>query len=234
VIPQALRDGRCDNIEYQMRTRDGRVLDVLLSAVWIYEPDGRPLHSLAVVQDVTEKKHLLARSHYAEHDPLTGLPNRVLLQDRLERSCAQHQRHGTRFAVGFLDLDHFKQINDTLGHEAGDLLLKEVAQRLAGTLRASDTVCRLAGDEFVLLFDDVGANGELQALTRKVLDQVAQPCRLGPGPQAPLVDVSASMGVAIFPEHGEDPETLLAHADQAMYAAKRAGRSQVGFYRPRA
>jgi len=232
VIPQAKRNGRCDNIEYQMRTRDGRVLDVLLSAIWLYDKDGQPLHSLAVLQDVTEKKRLQALSYYAAHDPLTGLPNRVLLQDRLERSCVQHARHGTRFAIGFLDLDRFKAVNDTYGHDAGDLLLKRVARRLLAALRASDTVCRLAGDEFVLLFADVEHSDDLAPLVQKILASVAQPYRLGDGPESPVVSVAASMGLALFPEHGQDPQTLMGHADKAMYAVKRSGRGRYEFYRP--
>jgi diguanylate cyclase (GGDEF)-like protein/PAS domain S-box-containing protein len=233
VIPQAKRNGRCDNVDYQMRARDGRVLDVLLSAVWLYDKEGQPLSSLAVLQDVTEKKRLQALSYYAAHDPLTGLPNRVLLQDRLERSCVQHTRHGTRFAIGFLDLDHFKDVNDTYGHDAGDLLLKRVARRLLTALRASDTVCRLAGDEFVLLFADVEQTADLHALVQKILASLAQPFRLGEDPQAPVVSVAASMGLALCPEHGTDPQTLLAHADQAMYSAKRGGRGRSEFYRPK-
>jgi len=232
VIPQAKRNGRCDNIEYQMRARDGRVLDVLLSAIWLYDKDGQPLHSLAVLQDVTEKKRLQALSYYAAHDALTGLPNRVLLQDRLERSCVQHARHGTRFAIGFLDLDHFKAVNDTHGHDAGDLLLKRVARRLLAALRASDTVCRLAGDEFILLFADVEHSEDLPPLVQKILASLAQPYRLGDGPASPVVSVAASMGLALFPEHGQDPRTLMSHADKAMYAAKRDGRGGYAFYQP--
>lgn len=232
VIPQAMRKGRCDDIEYRMVCRSGEVLDVQLSAIWVYDAEGQALYSLAAVQDVTEKKRLAALSHFAAHDPLTGLPNRMLLQDRLERSCAQHARHGSRFAVGFLDLDHFKEINDTHGHEAGDALLQIVARRLQAALRASDTVCRLAGDEFVLLFSDIEATEDLGAIAHKLLERVAQPCRIGPAHDAPLVDVGASMGVAVFPEHGQDPHTLLQHADQAMYVAKRGGRKRCAFYQP--
>jgi diguanylate cyclase (GGDEF)-like protein len=144
----------------------------------------------------------------------------------------RHARHGTRFAVGFLDLDHFKGVNDRHGHEAGDRLLIEVAHRLQDALRASDTVCRLAGDEFVLLFADIEQTGELEVLAAKVMASVARPCRLGEGEEAPVVDVAASMGVAVFPDDGRDPQTLLAHADQAMYVAKHGGRNRCEFYQP--
>jgi diguanylate cyclase (GGDEF)-like protein/PAS domain S-box-containing protein len=230
VLPQFKRDGHCEDIAYKFLTRDGQVIDVLLSAVLERGADGQPVRSLAVLQDVTEKRRLVARSHYAEHDPLTGLPNRVLMQDRLERSCARHIRQGGSFAVGFLDLDHFKEINDTLGHDAGDALLIEVAARLQSALRASDTVCRLGGDEFVLLISAVEDVSELMALGRKTLSQVAQPCRLGSGSDASVVNIEASMGLAIFPQHGQDPASLLLHADQAMYRAKRAGRNRCQVY----
>ncbi|WP_138514389.1 sensor domain-containing diguanylate cyclase [Rhodoferax bucti] len=231
VIPMAVRNGRCDNIEYQLRKKDGSVCDVLLSAIWEYDSQHQPVRSLAVLQDVTEKKRLEARSHFAEHDALTGLPNRVLLQDRLKMLCAQHSRHSGVFAVGFLDLDHFKEVNDSYGHDAGDLLLKAVAQRLQSSLRASDTVCRLGGDEFVMIFSAVEGHEELHAVAGKLMAAINQPCTLGSGPDAPVVEVSGSLGMAVFPAHGNDPQTLLMHADQAMYAAKRSGRNRCEFYR---
>jgi diguanylate cyclase (GGDEF)-like protein len=187
---------------------------------------------LAVVEDVTEKKRLAALSHFAEHDALTGLPNRVLLQDRLERTCVHHTRYGGQFALAFLDLDHFKAINDTHGHDAGDALLKAVARRLQDSLRASDTVCRLGGDEFVLLLADLNGVAQAQAIAQKVLGHVTQPCLLGQGDEAVEVDVGCSMGLAIFPQHGQDPAALLLHADQAMYTAKRSGRNRWVVYAP--
>jgi len=231
VIPAAARDGRCDNIEYQLCRRDGTLCDVILSAIWEYDEAHQPVRSLAVLQDVTEKKRLEARSHFAEHDALTGLPNRVLLQDRLKMLCAHYSRHKGVFAIGFLDLDHFKEVNDNYGHESGDLLLKEVARRLQGTLRAADTVCRLGGDEFVMIFSAVEGRTELQALAAKLMAAIAAPCILGEGPDAPVVQVSGSLGMALFPEHGSEPQLLLTHADQAMYAAKRSGRNRCEFYR---
>ena len=231
VIPAAVRDGRCDNIDYQLCRRDGTLCDVILSAIWEYDEAHQPVRSLAVLQDVTEKKRLEARSHFAEHDALTGLPNRVLLQDRLKMLCAHYSRHKGVFAVGFLDLDHFKEVNDNHGHDAGDLLLKEVARRLLGSLRAADTVCRLGGDEFVMIFSAVEGRTELQVLATKLMAAIAAPCVLGEGPDAPVVQVSGSLGLALCPEHGSEPQVLLTHADQAMYAAKRGGRNRYEFYR---
>jgi diguanylate cyclase (GGDEF)-like protein/PAS domain S-box-containing protein len=231
VFPQSKVDGRCDNVAYQMVAKDGSILDVLLSSVWERDAKGDLLRTSAALLDVTEKNRLAARSHFAEHDVLTGLPNRVLLQDRLERACAHHARQGGSFAVGFLDLDHFKAVNDLHGHEAGDLLLCEVARRLQAALRESDTVCRLGGDEFVLLFTETGLAEDLHKIAAEIFAQVARPCKLGDQPNAPTVDVAVSLGVAVFPEHGRDPQTLLQRADQAMYTAKRGGRNRYEFFR---
>lgn len=230
VISASLQNGRCDNIELQMCRRDGSLCDVILSAIWEYDTARNPTMCLAVLQDVTEKKRLEARSHFAEHDPLTGLPNRVLLQDRLKMLCAHHGRHGGVFAVGFLDLDHFKEINDVYGHDAGDVLLKEVASRLKASLRAADTVCRLGGDEFVMILSAVEVDQELLTLANKIMLAVAAPCTLGDSADAPCIEISGSLGLAVFPANGLDPQTLLTHADQAMYAAKHGGRNRCEIY----
>jgi diguanylate cyclase (GGDEF)-like protein/PAS domain S-box-containing protein len=230
IALEAAEPGRVDVSEVQMVSASGAVLDVVVSAIWELDAQGRAVRRLAVVQDVTEKKQLAARSHFAEHDALTGLPNRMLLNDRLELSCAIQERHGGHFALVFLDLDHFKTINDSFGHDAGDLLLKTMASRLQANLRASDTVCRIGGDEFVLLLQDLNGVQQAQRLVEKLLDQVNKPCALGEGANAPVVTVGCSMGMALFPDHGRDPQTLLLHADQAMYAAKRAGRNNCVIY----
>ena len=231
AVPQLLSEGHCEDFEGQMLARDGRVLDVLFSAVLERDTDGRPVRTYAVIQDITEKKRLAAKSHYAEHDALTGLPNRVLMDDRLNRICAHHERHGGSFAVGFLDLDHFKDINDRYGHEAGDDLLRGVAQRLLDALRATDTVCRLGGDEFVLLISDAD-DADLDAVAAKVLLSVARPMVLECDGQRPEVAVSASLGIAIYPQHGRDPQSLLQHADEAMYRSKHSGRNRFEVYTP--
>ena len=166
--------------------------------------------------------------HAATHDALTGLPNRVLLADRLQQAVARAARNEIRFAVLVVDLDRFKAINDSLGHIAGDELLQEVAHRLSALLRKGDTLARLGGDEFVLLAHEVSSPQGAEVIARKVLTQVAQPVHL-----AGLdVHVSPSVGICLCPDDGVDSETLLQHADAAMYHAKKKGRNTFQFFAP--
>jgi diguanylate cyclase (GGDEF)-like protein len=166
--------------------------------------------------------------HAATHDALTGLPNRVLLADRMGQAIARAARDEIRFAVLVVDLDRFKAINDSLGHIAGDELLQEVARRLSNLLRKGDTLARLGGDEFVLLVHEVSTAQDAEVVARKVLSHVAQPLQL-----AGLdVHVSPSVGIALCPDDGVDSETLLQHADAAMYHAKKKGRNTFQFFAP--
>jgi diguanylate cyclase len=166
--------------------------------------------------------------HMAMHDALTGLPNRVLLADRLGQAIARAARHGIRFAVLVVDLDRFKAVNDSLGHIAGDELLQEVARRLSGLLRKEDTLARLGGDEFVLLIHEVSSPQDAELVARKVLSQVVQPVQLA----GLEVHVSPSIGICLCPDDGADSETLLQHADAAMYHAKKKGRNTFQFFAP--
>jgi diguanylate cyclase (GGDEF)-like protein len=166
--------------------------------------------------------------HAATHDALTGLPNRVLLADRLRQAIARASRHQTRFAVLVVDLDRFKAINDSLGHIAGDELLQEVARRLSRLLRKEDSLARLGGDEFVLLIQEVSTPQAAEEVARKVLSQVALPVHL-----AGLdVHVSPSVGICLCPDDGVESDTLLQHADAAMYHAKKKGRNTYQFFAP--
>ena len=163
----------------------------------------------------------------AHHDALTGLPNRSLLKDRLTQAILQTQRHNPWVSVVFIDLDSFKTINDSLGHTAGDDLLKIVATRMVGCVRATDTVVRLGGDEFVILLVDQPANpDEISATLDRIRVAIAEPVTL----EGRNLYVTCSIGVATFPQDGPDPETLLMNADAAMYKAKDAGRDNVQFY----
>jgi diguanylate cyclase (GGDEF)-like protein len=165
--------------------------------------------------------------HQAMHDNLTGLPNRVLFRDRVEQALHGAKRHPGEVAVMFLDLDRFKEVNDTLGHESGDVLLREVGQRLAHSLRAGDTVARLGGDEFAVLAAGLDEADDALVVAKKLRQAVEWPFTL----RGLTLEVEASIGIAIFPEHGTDVDTLLRHADVAMYQSKEA-HSGVGVYSP--
>lgn len=167
-----------------------------------------------------------AISHAANFDPLTNLPNRGLFFDRLGQALAQAQREGHSVALLFLDLDHFKKINDTLGHEAGDLLLKAVSQRLSAQVREMDTVARLAGDEFIVILPRMDSIEGALRVADKIIAAVSCPFEL----RAHRVSIGVSIGVALFPKHGSNVELLLGAADEAMYQAKQAGRNTVRVY----
>lgn len=164
----------------------------------------------------------------AYHDSLTGLPNRTLFVERLEQSIARARRSDLQTAVMFMDLDGFKHINDTLGHDIGDLLLKAVSDRLTSCLRESDTVARLGGDEFTAIVNDVASEGQIGAAARRVLAEMTAPIVLN----GREVFVGASIGIAVFPDDGRDVRTLLRSADMAMYRAKESGRNNYQFYTP--
>jgi diguanylate cyclase (GGDEF)-like protein/PAS domain S-box-containing protein len=175
-------------------------------------------HLLLMTNDITSRKKIEDELQYmATHDALTGLPNRHLFQDRLDLSLARARRNSARVAVMLLDLDHFKQINDTYGHQTGDLVLKVVSERLMGCLRKSDTVARMGGDEFTFIFPDLPDPQHAQVIAAKILAAVSQPIDLGVVQYTP----TASLGISLFPPHGLDPETLLKNADIAMYEAKQ-------------
>jgi diguanylate cyclase (GGDEF)-like protein/PAS domain S-box-containing protein len=180
--------------------------------------------------EIAERRQAEARVHrMAYYDGLTSLPNRALLADRLERAMATAKRANRRLAVMFLDLDRFKTINDSLGHVTGDYLLKEVAQRLVGAVRTSDTVARLGGDEFVVVAPGLRSSAECAALGDKMIDALAAPFLI----EGRTLHISPSIGMCMYPEDGEDVETLMRHADAAMYAAKAAGRNNYQFFTAR-
>jgi diguanylate cyclase (GGDEF)-like protein len=165
--------------------------------------------------------------HIAHHDALTDLPNRLLLYDRLELAIAHANRTNQFLAICYLDLDGFKPINDKFGHAAGDLVLRKIAQRLLNIVRNDDTVARLGGDEFVILFGDLKKVEYSTLFLDRVLQQIARPIKLENGNHA---YVTASIGVTLFPQDDCETEQLLHHADQAMYQAKRRGKSGYYFY----
>ena len=164
--------------------------------------------------------------HIASHDALTGLPNRVLLDDRLSQAVAHAQSDGHSFAVALFDLDRFKVVNDSLGHRAGDQLIKEVAHRLAGIARSTDTVGRLGGDEFLFIMDRLAKREDAELIARRAVKALQTPIRL----DGVDLHTSASIGIAMFPADGRNAETLIANADAAMYCAKQRGRNNIQLY----
>ena len=226
---QAIRAGRVWSGELVNRRKDGSLFDEALTISPVTDSDGKIRHFVAVTQDISERKASEERvQHLANHDQLTDLPNRMLLSDRLSQSLAQVRRERGTLALMFLDLDDFKPVNDTLGHDVGDLLLKEVALRLrACAPRNSDTVARLGGDEFVILLAQIEKSADAVVVARKVLTALRRTFVIGPH----RIDISTSIGIAVYPEHGEEVSRLLKNADTAMYHAKKSGRGCYRFFR---
>lgn len=163
----------------------------------------------------------------AHHDSLTGLPNRYLLLDRLGQAIASSNRNQKYFALCFIDLDGFKPVNDSYGHDAGDYVLKEVGKRLTTCVRENDTVARIGGDEFIVILVDVDAREDFHATLDRILEIIKKPIALSEGIE---ITISLSMGVTVFPDDSSIPDDLLNHADEAMYAAKKKGPGQYSFY----
>jgi diguanylate cyclase (GGDEF)-like protein/PAS domain S-box-containing protein len=213
--------------EAVLRRKDGRPIDVLISAALMNDAAGEPASYLTIISDNTERK--LAQSNLqfvASHDQLTGLLNRAMFGERLQQALAQAQRHDHRLAVLFIDLDGFKLVNDMHGHAAGDVLLGDLAHRLRDCMREGDTLGRMGGDEFVVLIEDYAADAQLVEVARKVLDTVAQPFFLREG----SCSVTASIGIATFPQDSRDAADLLKNADLAMYRAKEQGKNNFRFH----
>ena len=199
----------------------------LVSGVPIVDGDGRFIGYRGTALDISERKQSETRiAELATRDPLTGLPNRLLLSDRLGRSIAAAQREGAMLAVMFIDLDHFKRVNDTLGHDIGDALLREVAKRIGGVLRKGDTLARLGGDEFVVVLEGLKAADDAAQVARKIIDALSQPYDL----EGHSLNTAGSIGIAIYPNDGTDATTLMRHADTAMYVAKSSGRKNYQFF----
>jgi len=209
------------------RRKDGELYYEEKTITPLRDAAGVITHFVSTGKDITERMHSQERLHYmAHHDALTKLPNRALLLDRLTQSLAYARWHRRLVAVMFLDLDRFKRINDTLGHAAGDQLLRALALRLKATLRERDTVARFGGDEFVMLLDDVASEKDVALLANKVLEAMTQPYQI----DAHAFHLTASIGISLYPGDGQDTGTLLRNADIAMYRAKDLGKNTYQFY----
>jgi diguanylate cyclase (GGDEF)-like protein/PAS domain S-box-containing protein len=210
------------------RRKSGELYPEWLSLSAICDDAGTVSHYVGTFSDVTEAKAREARiEHMAHHDFLTGLSNRFLLTDRFSQVAANAERNDTRFALLFIDLDRFKNVNDTLGHTIGDQLLCDVAQRLAHAVRNTDTISRQGGDEFIVLLNEIESPDTAAQVARKLMQVLGEPFQLG-GHQ---ITVTPSIGIAVSPEDGTDLDSLLKHADLAMYDAKQQGRNNYQFFR---
>ncbi|HEY3325821.1 MAG TPA: EAL domain-containing protein [Novimethylophilus sp.] len=224
---ESLRNTRCYGpYEKEYLHRNGKRVPIRLNGVLITGGDGED-YIWSIVEDITQKKQseeLIWTQ--ANFDSLTGLPNRRMFHDRLEQELKKAHRAGLPMALMFLDLDHFKEVNDTLGHAMGDLLLREASQRLTGCVRESDTVARLGGDEFTIILGELEDIDSVERAAQQILRKLAEPFALG----SELSYVSVSIGITLYPEDATGIEELLKNADQAMYAAKKLGRNRCSYF----
>jgi len=195
--------------------------------MWSYSPildnKGRIVEFQSVGREITERKELEETiQHMAFHDLLTGVPNRMLFSDRVNIALAAAKRNSKKAGIIMLDLDNFKYVNDTLGHDVGDHLIKAVAERISHSIRETDTVARFGGDEFVVIFPNTDSVDDVLKLVQRVMDQFQEPFVITPHD----LDTTISIGVAIYPDDGTDHKTLMKNADIAMYQAKQAGGAQ--------
>ena len=219
--------GKLWNGDVLNRRKDGVLYSVLQSITPLYDEAGDITHFLCLQQDVSEKKELEQKIAYlAYHDMLTGLPNRTLFNDRMNQAITQAKRDQAQFSLLFIDLDGFKEVNDTLGHGAGDQLLQMVAERLRTCVREGDTVARLGGDEFIVLLRDVGSHEGLTNISQKIIERIAEKYELGED----IAYVTASVGISRYPRDAQLAEHLLRCADEAMYIAKHAGKNRYAMW----
>ena len=225
---QEMVEGTRDSFQTEKRYlhADGRIIWVWLSTTVVRDADGKPAYLLSQMQDISERKENEARlAHRASHDELTGLPNRGVLEDRMVLALNRQRRERKPISILYLDLDGFKRVNDTHGHDAGDVLLVAIAKRLTALVRPTDVVSRLGGDEFVILCEGMDERGATQ-LAKRIVEVVPEVVEVG----SQRLAVTPSIGIALSRDPGIRPGELLAHADMAMYFAKEEGRSGYAFY----
>lgn len=228
VFHQVFETGKpTKKMEWEIIAKSGRKKQVELSVSLIRDAQGKPQGFRGIISDVTERRRSeeIIR-HQAFHDPLTGLANRLLFYDRMQMAFKLAKRNQAMVAVIILDIDKFKEINDSHGHKAGDDVLKAIADRLLQMVRASDTIARYGGDEFTLIMPSLSCEEDALTVARKIITAFQRPFAAG----EKKIDVTASIGVAIYPAHGTDSDTLLSKADNAMYRAKAMGRNKYCCY----
>jgi diguanylate cyclase (GGDEF)-like protein/PAS domain S-box-containing protein len=230
-IVRCLREGRIVGLANHtvLIHKEGQKIAIEDSAAPIRDRNGSVIGGVLVFHDVSDKRNLMRElAHQAQHDALTGLPNRLLFNELLNQALAQAKRKKSMLAVLFLDLDHFKLINDTMGHNMGDLLLKLCSKRLQKTLREGDTIARQGGDEFLILLPDIKQEEEAASITARILAIFHKPFVL----DGSEVFMTTSVGISLYPNDGRDLETLVKQADSAMYYAKEQGRKNYQFFTP--
>jgi diguanylate cyclase (GGDEF)-like protein/PAS domain S-box-containing protein len=216
-------------LEYKCVRADGQMRWMAVTAQFSYLADGKPSRIIGTNVDITERKKLEDTIiHLAQHDPLTGLPNRRLFRDMISHEFAQARRNRRKVALMFLDLDRFKEINDTFGHETGDELLKEVSKRLKANIRQSDAAARIGGDEFNIILADIARLRDIMLISRKIMDSFKRPFTAG----GHEFNITASIGISIYPDDSDQIDALYRYADIAMYHAKDMGRNNFQFYNP--
>lgn len=220
------KKGAVRDFELKLRKKDGSLRDCLLTVTPKRNEEGGIVGYQGIVRDITERKRIedLIR-HLAYHDYLTGLPNRLLFNDRLSIEVARAKRHQKRLAVMMLDLDRFKDVNDSLGHDTGDKLLKAVAERLTELLRKTDTVARLGGDEFILILTELNQIEDAFVIAQNIIELFQKAFQIN----GHTISITTSIGIAIYPDDG-DPDNLVRNADSAMYLAKQKGRNNFQWY----
>jgi diguanylate cyclase (GGDEF)-like protein/PAS domain S-box-containing protein len=221
-----LQLGKIWHGEFVNKTKSGDEYIEGVKASPVFRIDGTISHYMAIKEDITDKKHSEERIHFlANFDSLTGLPNRFQLEERLNYAISMSKRNNEKLSVLFLDLDRFKEVNDTLGHDAGDALLIELSNRFKDILREVDTVSRLGGDEFIFLLPNTDASGASH-IAEKLLKIIETPCEFNGN----KMFVTGSIGIAIYPDDGLDQQTLFKNADSAMYRAKESGKNRYCFF----
>lgn len=223
---QLLHNNRWEG-EIWNRRKDGKIYPEWLSITAVMDDGGEVTHFIAIFSDISSQKDSEERLYYLAHyDNLSKLPNRLAFHDRLRHALSRAKRNQNEVAVMFLDLDGFKQVNDTLGHNAGDEVIRQIASRLDSSMRETDTIARFGGDEFTVLLAEVEAREGIEIAAQKILEAVAEPIHIGKIDTA----VTTSIGISLYPQDGDDIDTLIRQADMAMYAAKESGKNKYLFY----
>ena len=216
-------------VEKRYIRKDKQVVWVHVSVTVIRDASARPISTAGVIQDIAARKKAEEQiKHLADHDELTSLPNRRLFCDLMNFKIVEARRNRNKFAILFLDLDRFKEINDTLGHEIGDEVLKAASAKLRSTIRESDIIARLGGDEFIILLSDMNHVDAISEVARKIINSFHSPLTVASND----ILVTPSIGISLYPDDGDEIESLLRNADTAMYQAKERGRNKYLFYSP--